>query len=132
MVAIGNRQDGTPKDTLRNIRNTKKATICVVNENYFEKMKSSAEPIPSHQSESEVFDIEVERVEHDFPPAIKGVESAMFCKLHSEIEFEGNTTPIFLEVVKHFVDDSSMIDESLKLNLIGRIGKTFAKVIEIE
>jgi len=128
IVAIGNRKDGTPKDTLRNILETKKATICSVSQKNLEKMKNTGTPLPENISEADEFDIEVEKIEDDYPPVIKGVESAFFCKLHSRIEFEGNTTPVFLEIEKHFFRDEKFQDGFLSLDVIGRVGKTFAKL----
>lgn len=132
MVAIGNRKDGTPKDTLRNILESEKATICSVSESSLEKMKSSGISLPENISEAEEFEIELERVLENHPPIIKGVESAMFCKLHSKIDFKGNTTPIFLEIEKHFFKDEKFENGILSLDVIGRIGQTFSKLEEIK
>jgi flavin reductase (DIM6/NTAB) family NADH-FMN oxidoreductase RutF len=126
MVAIGNRKDGSPKDTLRNIRNSQKATICTVSPEQMEKMKQSAESLEPTESEAEKFQIEVETAVKDFPPAIKGSDSAMFCTLHSEIDFEGNTTPLFLRVEKQKISDKSIGENSIDIDVIGRVGKSYA------
>jgi flavin reductase (DIM6/NTAB) family NADH-FMN oxidoreductase RutF len=123
MVAIGNRKDGTPKDTLKNILETQKAVICTVSETQMEKMKLSGESLDFGVSEAEKFDIPTKRVLENFPPLIENSSSALFCKLHSKIEFEGNTTPIFLEVEYQIRDE--------KIDVIGRVGKTFATLKEI-
>jgi len=131
MVAIGNRKDGTPKDTLRNIRESRKATICVVAENEMDSMIDSATPIPANESEAEKFNIAIERVFKDFPPMVRGGQTALFCELHSEIEFKGNTTPIFLEVKQQFAKDQIFNGESIDLDVIGRVGKSYTKLSDI-
>ena len=42
MVSIGHRADGTPKDTLRNLREGKKCVVSIVDEKHFEKMNFSS------------------------------------------------------------------------------------------
>jgi flavin reductase (DIM6/NTAB) family NADH-FMN oxidoreductase RutF len=128
IVAIGKKRDGSPKDTLRNILQNGKATICVVPENMMEKMVNSSEPLSSKSSEAEHFNIEVERIFKDFPPSIKGISSAMFCTFHSRVDLESDTTPILLKIEKQFVRDENFKDGFLDLDVIGRVGKGFAKL----
>ena len=50
LVSIGHKADGTPKDTLQNIRETKKCTICMVDEAHLEMMHFSSKGLPHKES----------------------------------------------------------------------------------
>ena len=61
IVSIGHRPDGTPKDTLRNLRETKKCVVCMIEEEYLEAMHFSSKAVEADVSESELFDIPMEK-----------------------------------------------------------------------
>ena len=42
ILSVGHKSDGTPKDTLVNLRKTKRCTICMVSEAELEKMHYSS------------------------------------------------------------------------------------------
>jgi flavin reductase (DIM6/NTAB) family NADH-FMN oxidoreductase RutF len=129
IVSIGHKSDGEPKDTLVNIRNSKKATICFVDERDLDDMKNSALELAHHESEIEKFDIKIENILDEYPPIVKDVQSAMFCEFKQTIDIEGATVPVILEVKSQYIDDSRVVDsEKLYLNIenISRVGKEFA------
>jgi len=53
IVSIGHKSDGLPKDTLKNIRESKKCTICMVDEANLAKMHLSSQELASNQSEAQ-------------------------------------------------------------------------------
>jgi len=130
MVSIGHKSDGSQKDTLKNIRQTKKCTICMVDEALLEKMHFSSKELNSQTSEAEVFDIDILKVIDDFPPMIKGTPSAFFCELHQEIELKGSKTiPLVVEIKEQYIDDNIVTDrEKIKIDYepVARIGKSYA------
>lgn len=132
IVSIGHKEKNIPKDTLHNIRKTKKATICFVNSQNLEKMNQSATPLDKNISEIEEFNIEIEEIEKEYPPIIKNTNSAMFCDFYKEVEMEGSTIPIILEIKSQYFDKNS-IDSELNISLdnIARVGKSYAKSKEI-
>ncbi len=132
IVSIGHKEDGSPKDTLANIRKNKKATICFVNETNLEDMKKSAEPLPHDQSETQMFHIETTRLLPDYPPLITSTKTAFFCDLFEELKIGGKTIPIILKVNTQYIDDT-IIDkkDNIKLDNIARVGKSFAKLEEL-
>ena len=71
IVSIGHRPDGTPKDTLRNLREHKKCVVCLVDEPHLEAMHYSSKGLDASQSEAEVFDIATQKVFDDFPPMVR-------------------------------------------------------------
>ncbi|MBD3789806.1 MAG: flavin reductase family protein [Campylobacterales bacterium] len=134
IVSIGQRDDGTPKDTLRNLRNTGKCVICMVGEKHFEAMHLSSKELESHRSEAEVFGIRTKKILEGYPPMAEGVQAAFFCDYLQEVDLEGSETiPVIVEIKQLYIDDHIINDPkklSLKLDAIARIGKSYAKIGE--
>jgi flavin reductase (DIM6/NTAB) family NADH-FMN oxidoreductase RutF len=130
LISVGHKADGTPKDTLANIRKNQKCTICMVEEKDLKKMHFSSKGLEKDVSEAEQFDIETEVMVEGYPPAIKGVPSAYFCTLNQEIDLGGGTTiPLVLNVKEIFVDDRIITDKerlSISFKPVARIGKSYA------
>ncbi len=134
IVSIGHRPDGTAKDTLRNLRETKKCVVCIVDETHFEAMHFSSKALDATQSEAEVFDIDMEKVLEGFPPIPKGIKVAFFCEYLQEVELKGsNTIPVIVEI-KHLYLDDKIITDKEKINLafssIARVGHGYASLRE--
>ncbi len=130
LISVGHKADGTPKDTLANIRKYQKCTICMVEASDLEKMHLSSKGLDKEQSEAEVFQIETEVLAEGYPPMIKGVPSAYFCTLNQEIDLGGGSTiPLVLNVHEIFVDDAVITDKerlSISFSPVARIGKSYA------
>ena len=128
MVAIGHKSDGSPKDTLQNIRTAGKCTICSVLPEALEKMHYSSAELGSELNEAEVYDIETDGILEGYPPMIKGAPTAFFCTLLHEVALEGSkTVPLFLRIDHMYLDDRIECDESYRfeLELLGRTGKGY-------
>ena len=132
IVSIGHKTDGTPKDTLANIRKNKKATVCFVNEASFEAMRQSAEPLPKEQSEVEAFGMRTKRINDSYPPIVVTCNAAFLCTFLQEVQLGGKTIPLILQVDYEYVDDD-FVDEKgdISIENIARVGKTFAKTIPV-
>ncbi len=130
LISVGHKADGTPKDTLANIRKNQKCTICMVEEKDLEKMHFSSKGLGKDESEAEQFDIETEVMVEGYPPAIKEVPSAYFCTLNQEIDLGGGMTiPLVLNVNEIFLDDRIITDRerlSISFKPVARIGKSYA------
>ncbi len=130
VVSIGHKSDGTPKDTLKNIRETKKCTICMVDEKLLEKMHFSSKELDEKISEAELFDIETLHVEDGFAPIIKGTPSAFLCELYQEIDLKGSKTiPLIVEIKHQFIDDNIITNKekiTLDYEPVARVGKSYA------
>ena len=130
LISVGHKPDGTPKDTLANIRKNQKCTICVVEEKDLEKMHFSSKGLDSGVSEAETFDIATKQLIDGYPPMIEGVPTAYFCTLNQEIDLGGGTTiPLVLNVKEMFVDDRVITDKerlSISFKPVARIGKSYA------
>jgi flavin reductase (DIM6/NTAB) family NADH-FMN oxidoreductase RutF len=130
IVSIGHRPDGTPKDTLRNLRETKKCVVCIVDENHFEAMHLSSKSLDASQSELEVFDIPTKNMIESFPPMPEGIKVAFFCEYLQEVELKGSKTiPVIVEI-KHLYLDNEIISDTEKITLefstIARVGREYA------
>jgi len=130
LISVGHKADGTPKDTLKNIRKHKKCTICMVEEKDLEKMHFSSKGLDKEVSEAEMFDIQTTRSVEGYPPMIKGVPTAYFCDFNQEIDLGGGSTiPLVLNVKQIFVDDAVITDKehlTIAFKPVARIGKSYA------
>lgn len=132
IVAIGQKDDGSPKDSLANILKTKKATICFVNKDNVDEVQKCATPLGKEVSEIEKFQIEVKNLMEGFPPMIASSQSAMFCEYFDTYKIDGDTTPIILEIKYQYIEDER-INERNHINVenIGRCGVTFKALVDL-
>ncbi len=130
LISVGEKSDGTTKDTLANIRKNKKCTICMVDEKSLEKMHFSSKELEKSVSEADEFDIETKSICDKFPPMIKDVPCAYFCDFNQEIDLGGGSTiPVVLNVRHIYVNDSAITDKarmSIEFKPVARIGKSYA------
>ncbi|MCD4667219.1 MAG: flavin reductase family protein [Sulfurimonas sp.] len=130
LISAGHKADGTPKDTLANIRKTKKCTICMVDEDNLEKMHFTSKEIDKDLSEADIFNIQTESIFDEYPPMIKDVPAAYFCEFNQEIDLGGGSTiPVVLNVKQIYVKDENITDKermTIEFNPVARIGKSYA------
>lgn len=135
MVSIGHRPDGRPKDTLRNLRETKKCVVCIVDEGHFEAMHMSSKSLEASQSELEVFDIPTEDILDTFPPVPKGIKVAFFCEYLQEVDLKGSKTiPVIVEIQHLYLNDEIISDQEkigLDFSGIARVGRRYASTDKI-
>jgi len=134
IVSIGHKSDATPKDTLRNIRESKRCTICMVDEPLLTQMNDSAKEFAAELSEAQELQIKTKQIADGFPPIVAQTPTAFFCTLHQEIELKGSQTiPLILEIKKQYIAESILEDKekiTLKYSPVARIGKSYAKIGE--
>lgn len=134
LISVGHKSDGSEKDTLRNLRESKKCTICMVDEKLLEKMHFSSKELTATMSEAEAFDIPLTRPFEDFPPMVEGTPTAFFCEFYQEIELKGSKTiPLVVEIKQQYVDDACIVD-SEKMHIsyapVARVAKSYAMLGE--
>jgi len=134
MVSIGHKSDGSQKDTLKNLRETKRCTICMVDVAHLQQMHFSSKELRENESEATVFDIKVKQMLEDFPPMVEGIPSAFFCEFNQEIELkDSKTIPVVVEIKAQYIDEDIIIDkEKLILDYapLARVGKSYALLAE--
>lgn len=130
LISVGYKSDGTPKDTLVNIRKNKKCTICMVDEKSLEKMHFSSKELDKDLSEADIFKIKTQSIFAEYPNMIEGVPVAYFCEFNQEIDLgESSTIPLVLNVKQIFVEDECIKDKekmNIEFNPVARIGKSYA------
>ncbi|WP_263142860.1 flavin reductase family protein [Pseudomonas sp. RIT-PI-AD] len=129
MVNVGNRDDGSLKDTLLNVRETGELVIQLVAAAQVEAMNASAALLPYEVSEFERCGIATRAAERVAALRVEGAAVAFECRL-AEIQPYPRHAPnchlIFAEVLLAHVDDAVLdakgrIDPR-KLDLVGRLG----------
>ena len=134
IVSVGHRPDGTPKDTLANLRRGGRCTLCLAAPEQVEPMHFSSKPLPAGESEAERFGITLTEGRKGFPPRIEGAPTAFYCRLHSEVPLEGSKTiPLILEIEGQYLDESCIVDAErlyLDCDLLARVGPEYRKLGE--
>ncbi len=134
MLSVGHKSDGTQKDTLRNLRESKKCTICMVDGKLLEKMHFSSKELDASVSEAETFSIPLARPYGDFPPMVEGTPTAFFCEFYQEIDLKGSKTiPLVVEIRHQFIDDACISDRErmqISYDPVARVGRSYAMLSE--
>ena len=133
IVAIGEKEDGIPKDSLANILKNKKATICFANKDNASLVQKSAIPLAKDESEIEKFNIEVTEVLENFPPRISSSQSALLCEYYDTVDIPGVTTPVILEVKYQYLEEGRLTERShVNVENIGRCGASFKALVDLD
>ncbi len=134
VISVGHKSDGSQKDTLRNLRENKKCTICMVDAELLEKMHFSSKELDASLSEADVFNIPLTRPYDDFPPMVEGTPSAFFCAFYQEFELQGSRTiPLVVEIKQQYINDDCISDSEtmhISYDAVARVGKSYAMMSE--
>ncbi len=126
VVSIAKKEDGEPKDTLRNILKHRVCTINFAHKELLEDLKNSAEELPPRVGECEAYGIQTKMIIEGFPPMVESAKCALFCEFAQKVELNNRYAPLIFEV-KHIYLDDAAVDEKLHISLqnIGRVGMEF-------
>ncbi len=134
LISIGHRADGTPKDTLRNLRQTQKCVICMVGEEHFDSMHLSSKPLQPNESEVEIFNIETQKLLEGFPPVPTNIQVALFCEYLQEVDLKGSQTiPTIVEIKQLYINNEIISNQEplfFELNPIARVARSYVKLGE--
>jgi flavin reductase (DIM6/NTAB) family NADH-FMN oxidoreductase RutF len=122
-IAINNRP-GDPKDTLRNIQETREFVVNVVTEAMLDAMVQTAGEWPREVSEFGRSGLTPAPSERVHAPSVRESPLQLECVLHREVEL-GNSTLVVGEVVLARVHDDVLTDgrvDPVKLQPVGRLG----------
>lgn len=129
MVNVGTRDDGSFKDTLRNVQDNGELVIQLVSFAQAEAMNASAAILPHEVSEFERCAIAQLASERIAPPRVAGAAIAYECRLAELLPYPRQAPTchlIFAEVLLAHVDDAVLTDKGRvdphKLDLVGRLG----------
>nr|WP_239534265.1 flavin reductase family protein [Thalassobacillus pellis] len=128
--------DGSKKDTLSNIEQTKEFVINVVSEEFVERMNNTAIEYPSDVDEFEAAGFEKEPSVSVRPPRVKESKVHLECSLHEVLHFgdePGAGSLVIGKVNRVNIRDELYADgriDTEKLNPIGRLaGPSYTKAI---
>ncbi|MDN6860193.1 flavin reductase family protein [Pseudomonas sp. CAN2814] len=131
LVNTSVRDDGSVKDTLRNVRETGELVIHLVSAAQADAMNATAAWLPHGVSEIEHAGIATVPSELVKPPRVAGAPVAFECQLEQIMPYPADNPSsmlIFARVLLVHIDDGVMLDERhvdpAKLDLVGRLGGT--------
>jgi flavin reductase (DIM6/NTAB) family NADH-FMN oxidoreductase RutF len=131
MVNTSIRDDGSVKDTLRNVRETGQLVIHLVSASQAESMNATAATLPHGVSEIEQVGIATLPSVRVAPPRVAGAAVAFECELAQIQPYPADKPScylIFARVLLAHIDDAVLRDERhvdpAKLDLVGRLGGT--------
>ncbi|OBV28927.1 hypothetical protein BKN38_08715 [Helicobacter sp. CLO-3] len=131
-LCFGAKSDGSPKDTLANLRATKKATINLVMVDAIPMLEQSASELESTKSEASTFGIPLKALDASYPPIVEGVKVAYFCELREVLDFGGAERTALLEAKSCYIDDVIYKDDLRFMPPhLGRVGKYYLQVSEL-
>lgn len=127
IVSVGHKKDGSPKDTLHNIRKNGKATIHLVGESFGEKLQQTSQGHDLGESECEIYGIATEKASQEHPPMVQDANIALFCSFLQEVPLEGSQTiPLILRIDQVHVHDSHITpDGKIIAETIGRVSREY-------
>ena len=124
-----NRRDGGPKDTLKNILETREFVINVVPYRLAEVMNLSSAELPSEESEFELTGLQISESAVVKAPGVSSSPIRMECRLLQHLALDdgpGGANIVLGEIVHMHLDDnvldSTGYADPVLLDLIGRLG----------
>lgn len=123
-VSVGQRKGG-PKDTARNIRNTREFVVNICSRSLAEKMVATSGEFPADVDEFDIAGLTPSTSVVVKPPGVLESPIRMECRLHQVIEPADNLDLVLGEVVHFHLDDSILTDgqpDPEKLDPVARLG----------
>jgi len=139
MFAAGNGQNSN-KDTLNNVLATKQFVVNMVTEDLVEQMNSTAQGIPSHESEFDLVNLTPIPSLKIKPPRVKESPITMECELVHHYTLEdnkfGGSTILVGRIVMFHIDENVLLDDfKIDLNTykpVARLaGSNYSKLGEL-
>jgi flavin reductase (DIM6/NTAB) family NADH-FMN oxidoreductase RutF len=125
MVSIGKQDDGSEKDSLRNVRERSEFVIHIASCDQLPELNQSSATLPPGESEVEASQLDLTRVDGFHMPRLSDCKIAFFCERY-EIQVIGNNQQslLFAELKEIYV-----ADDCVEINEQGRL-KIFADKIQ--
>jgi flavin reductase (DIM6/NTAB) family NADH-FMN oxidoreductase RutF len=121
VVGIGHRDDGSPKDTARNIQSTGEFVVNLVTENLLPAMNMSAAEFPPDESELTAAKLETSPSIHIQVPRLTAAQVNLECKLYQTIPLGASTLFIGQVVMFHVADH--LVGPRMHINDFSPIGR---------
>lgn len=132
-VSIGKKQDGTPKDTLKNLHNNKLGVVHLPHVENAQSVMDSSKSLNYGESEIEATKLKTKKIDGWHLPVLNNCKIAYHCKLYESIQLgDADQTLVILEATHIYQNDTlegSLSSDQLKpLARLG--GKSFAALGE--
>jgi flavin reductase (DIM6/NTAB) family NADH-FMN oxidoreductase RutF len=121
IISVGRNDDGTTKDTARNIETSGEFVVNLVTEDLFDAMNVTAADFPSELSELDAAHLHVAPSARISVPRVAEAPASLECKLHS-IQILGSNSLIIGEVVMFHVADH-LLGPDLQISNFAPIGR---------
>ena len=130
MVAIGSRDDGSPKDTFRNIRDTREFVVNIVTRQLAEVMVQSSADFAPEVSEVAALDLATVPSRSVRPPRLAASPVHLECRLHDVVTLgRHDDHHLVIGRIVHVAADDAVLDakgnvDPAKVTFVGRMGGT--------
>ncbi len=139
LLSIGQRADGTDKDTLRNLRERGELVIQLVSAADARRMNATSAAFPHGTSEFAACDIATVAAERVAPLRVAGAAVAFECTLAQIMPYPAAAPThhlVFAQVVLAHIDDAVLADQRhvdvARLDLVGRLsGSAYATTRDV-
>jgi len=129
MFCPANKRDGTPKDTLANVRRSGQFVVNVVTESFAQAMNLTSAELDSEVDEFEFAAIDKAESKVVTPPRVARCAAAFECELHQTIQLAAGPGGanivigriVWLHVGDELLDEQGNFDAA-RMNTIGRMG----------
>jgi len=120
IVSIGKRDDGSDKDSIRNIREREEFVVHIASDDQLQPLNQSSATLPPGESEVDANNLELTKVKGFRMPRLADCKLAFFCERH-DIQMIGSKKQqslLFAEVKEIYVaDDCAEINEQGRLQI---------------
>jgi len=121
VVSIGQRDDGSPKDTANNLRSGSGFVVNMVTEELMQAMTVSAADFPPEISELGPAGLQTAPSLRVCAPRLAAAQASLECNLHQVVELGSNTLFIGTVVMFHVAD--ALIDDQLHVTGFAPLGR---------
>ncbi|MBN9416118.1 MAG: flavin reductase family protein [Candidatus Eremiobacteraeota bacterium] len=127
VLGIGSREEGGPKDTLRNILETGQFVVNLVNEELAKQMNITATPFSYGVSEAEKAALATTPSSQVRPPRLAASPVSFECELSQTVAVSETSTIVIARALACHIDDRYMLNaekyyvNTPELKLVGRI-----------
>lgn len=111
------------KDSLRNAVATGEFVVCLCTEELLEQVNRTGTDFPPQTSEFDAVGLSREPSRLVAPPRVARSPMALECRVHSTVEFGGDSTVVFGEVVWVVVDEAALRDERPAVDLLRPVAR---------
>ncbi|CBG40225.1 flavin reductase family protein [Helicobacter mustelae] len=126
-ICFYSKSNGDPKDSLRNILQSKRATICICEGIHLGAMHKSARELDANISEAALLGIPMQAVIEGYPPIVQGVRLAFMCDFYDLLEIGKFSKTLLLEAKELFCAEELQRENfEFGLENIGQVGREYA------